>query len=604
MNAALLGVVWATVPAAAHAQTGENVAIVINEASEVSVRVGEYYAKVRGLPVENVIRVRTSTDETIERGAYLRTIETAIAGKLAGGQLQDRVLYIVLSKGIPLRIAGTTGQEGTGSSVDSELTLLYRRLVGETVLTRGRVSNPYYLGDRDLATARPFTHREHDIYLVSRLDGFTEEDAIALIDRAGEPSSEGRVVLDQRGGLTNSLGDRWLAEASKRLSQAGHADRVLLEPTGTPVRAVTPVLGYYSWGSIDPQNRVRSYGMGFAPGAIAATFGSVDARTLREPPVSWLPTGNMANRATWFEGSPHSLIGDLVREGVTGVAGHVSEPYFQSVIRPEVLFSAYLAGHNLIESFYLAMPDLSWQAVVIGDPLCAPFPRMAPESASLVPALDAETDLPAFFAKRRMAQVAKVNRSLTPVAVAKWVRATGLRERGDIAGALAALAEAVELAPLEAGPGLDLGILLQQAGEVDKAIAQYERVVEMQPRNYIALNNLAYAMAVNRGQATEALTLARRAATLSPATGTVLDTLAWIEHLLGDDLTAAKRLAEAIRRDPEHPEIRLHAAIVYAALGARAQAETELKEALQLNPALAEDPQVKQLQLRLSSMNP
>ena len=44
-----------------------------------------------------------------------------------------------------------------------------------------------------------------------------------------------------------------------------------------------------------------------------------------------------------------------------------------ATIRPQILFPAYFKGLSLVEAFYLAMPVLSWQTVVVGDPLCAPF---------------------------------------------------------------------------------------------------------------------------------------------------------------------------------------------------------------------------------------
>jgi hypothetical protein len=37
---------------------------------------------------------------------------------------------------------------------------------------------------------------------------------------------------------------------------------------------------------------------------------------------------------------------------------------------PEILLPAYYSGRNLAESFYLAIPFLSWQNIVVGDPLC------------------------------------------------------------------------------------------------------------------------------------------------------------------------------------------------------------------------------------------
>ena len=32
---------------------------------------------------------------------------------------------------------------------------------------------------------------------------------------------------------------------------------------------------------------------------------------------------------------------------------------------------AYAHGRNLAESYYLALPFLSWQGVIFGDPLCS-----------------------------------------------------------------------------------------------------------------------------------------------------------------------------------------------------------------------------------------
>jgi len=39
----------------------------------------------------------------------------------------------MLTKDVPIRISGTSGRSGPNASVDSELTLLYRRRTGESV---------------------------------------------------------------------------------------------------------------------------------------------------------------------------------------------------------------------------------------------------------------------------------------------------------------------------------------------------------------------------------------------------------------------------------------------------------------------------------------
>src|SRR4030095_14049690 len=134
--------------------------------------------------------------------------------------------YIVLTKGVPLRVPGTDGRDGTVASVDSELTVLYRKLLGLNVALAGRVSNPYFLGDRPIPDAQPFTRFIGDIYLVTRLDGFTLADVVKLIDRGMAPVPDGKIVLDEKVTGTEAA-DRWLQQAGDRLRQAGAGDRVV-----------------------------------------------------------------------------------------------------------------------------------------------------------------------------------------------------------------------------------------------------------------------------------------------------------------------------------------------------------------------------------------
>ncbi len=599
--ATMLVVMFVWPPALSVAQTAANVAVVINENSAVSQQVGEYYIRQRAIPASNVIRLRTSQDETIDRIPYQSTIEGPVAIALERERLQDRILYIVLTKGIPLRINGTGGVNGTVASVDSELTLLYSRMTGQQVPTAGRVSNSYFLGAKEVSDAGRFTHRGQLIYLVSRLDAFTVAEALGLVDKARNPGSDGTFVLDQRAALVNRTGEDWLELAAKRLAAQGMGDRVMLDTSPQGVRNVPNVLGYYSWGSNDPRNRVRTFGMGFVPGSLAATFVSSDARTFKQPPADWVPNDS-AEQAKWFGGTPQSLIGDLIHEGATGVAGHVAEPYLRSTVRPEILFPAYAAGFNLIEAFYLAMPDLSWQTVVVGDPLCAPFPRKTLSREEIEDPIDSTTALPGLFSARRVAMALKQFPGMAESVVRLVVRAETLVAIGELDAARVALEEATKTAPNVAPFELQLGLLYEQAGQVDRAAERYQRVLDVQPNNAIALNNLAYSIAVRRKAPAEALPLAKRAAAGAPNDGTVLDTLAWIEHLLGDDVTAAKQIAQAVVRASGNPEIRLHAAVIYAASGARAVTEIELKEALRLDPSLETRDEVRQVRSALAKL--
>ena len=61
------------------------------------------------------------------------------------------------------------------------------------------------------------------------------------------------------------------------------------------------------------------------------------------------------------------------------------------------------------------------------------------------------------------------------------------------------------------------------------------------------------------------------------------------------DPSALPLVAEAVRRAPDVAEIRLHAAHIYRALGRPADAKRELEQALALDAALAERPDVATL---------
>lgn len=586
---ALLIAVWLVQASAVAAQTTDNLLLVINESSPGSVEIGEYYAKARAVPAERTIRIKTATTETIQRPAYEQTIEGPIASWLTQRALQDRVLYVVVTKGVPLRIAGTGGRDGTVASVDSELTLLYRKLLGQPPPAIGRVPNPYFLGDRQPTEALPFTRIAQDIYLVTRLDGFTVDDVKGLIDRGVAPSAAGAIVLDEKATIVDRGGDRWLEQAAERLT--GHAAiQVVHDRERTAATTSDPVLGYYAWGSNDPGNVRRGSGLTFAPGAIGGTFVSTDGRTFTEPPANWSPSG--PNGGPTFGGSFQSLAGDLIREGITGLAAHVDEPFLDGTARPQVLFPAYVAGLNLAEAFYAAIPFLSWQTVVIGDPLCAPFRRTPVPPDAIAKETDPDSQMPAIFTERRLALAGA---GLNPAAIKLVLRlevesAQGAREHTEDY-----LTKATEIEPRYAAAHLALASYYGARGDYARSVERFRKVVELQPTNAIALNDLAWTLADKLKAPAEALPFAERALKQSPLPP-VLDTVGWIYHLIGQTDRGIAYVERAAAGAPGSAEILLHAAVMHAALQFPVTARAELARVLKLDPALAERPDVKALQ--------
>lgn len=342
------------------AQSAENTLVVVNDSSPFSRRIAEYYIHKRSIPLANVCHLKAAIDEGIAREGYEKTIEGPIAACLSTHGLREKILYIVTTLGLPLRVDGTgPAMETTTCAVDSELTLLYAKMRGEKFKTAGMVPNPFF-GKRD----EPFRHPQVPIYLVTRLAGYDFEDVKGTIDRSLQAANRGKFVID----LTdndNEPGNDWLRGAARLLPP----DRVVLDTSASVLYDQRDVIGYASWGSNDKNRKRRSPGFHWLPGAIATEYVSTDGRTFQRPPDSWtITTWKDSNH--FFAGSPQSLTADYIHEGATGCSGHVTEPFLVATPRPDLLLPAYFSGRNLAESYYLSIRGLSWQNIVVGDPLC------------------------------------------------------------------------------------------------------------------------------------------------------------------------------------------------------------------------------------------
>jgi len=199
---------------------------------------------------------------------------------------------------------------------------------------------------------------------VCRLAAYDFEEVKGMIERALVARNRGRVVIDMKS-PTDQSGDDWLRDTALRLPK----DRVVLDQSLEVLYGQRDVIGYAAWGSNDPNRKRRFVGFEWLPGAIMTEFVSTNGRTFVRPPDNW-NISTWKDTPHWFVGSPQTLSADYIHEGATGASGHVFEPYLRLTPRPDFLFPAYLSGRTLAESYYLAIPALSWQNIVIGDPLC------------------------------------------------------------------------------------------------------------------------------------------------------------------------------------------------------------------------------------------
>ncbi|MBU1627508.1 TIGR03790 family protein, partial [bacterium] len=341
----------------------DQVLVIVNQNSEVSLAIGNYYMEIRGIPEGNLCLISSSTNEVIQRFEYISNIFLPVKDYLESTGLKERIKYLVTTTGVPLKITGEFSFDTYMASVDSELVLLDY----DTYNLRGWLRNPYFGADSNLDRSTI------PIYLVNRLTAYDiDEDSNNIPDDVESylqkslypPSDEGRFVLDVDPGRDNMGGygvaNDWLREAANTLTQMG-AD-VFLDETNDFLVNEENVAGYCSWGSNDThtKNHGEPY-FTWVDGAIAATYVSTNARTFKYPP-----------------NYGQSMEADMLREGVTGVYGNVYEPYLDACARPHVLFPRYYIGYNLAESYYMSLFYISWMEIVVGDPLCAPYAERIP----------------------------------------------------------------------------------------------------------------------------------------------------------------------------------------------------------------------------------
>jgi uncharacterized protein (TIGR03790 family) len=356
----------------------DNVVILANSADPDSLAVARHYAQVRSVPPANVIALEMSADETITWREFVGTIWQPLEDELVKRGWIDavamnlfdevgrrkyaifghRIAALVVCRGVPLRVAHepslfsevmplTSHAEfrTNQGAVDSELSLLAQT----DYPINASVPNPLF------RNPSPSGEELARVVKVSRLDGPTAADAMGLVDRAVEAERTGllgRAYVDMAG--PHESANRWLESIASEVRALGFDLSVGRGPAtfAESSRIDAPVL-YFGWYAPDLNGPFSIPGVRFAPGAVAVHIHSFSARTLRSATEGWC--------------------GPLVARGVTATVGNVFEPYLEYLHRPDLMLDALVRGEDLVDAAYYALPVLSWQSMVIGDPLYRPF---------------------------------------------------------------------------------------------------------------------------------------------------------------------------------------------------------------------------------------
>ena len=159
--------------------------------------------------------------------------------------------------------------------------------------------------------------------------------------------------------------------------------------------------------------------------------------------------------------------------------------------------------------------------------------------------------------------------------------------------ARAALTDWLVAHPDDVSVRLVLGQANQDAGDVDAAVAEYERVLAAASGSAVALNNLAWLYA-QRGD-TRALEMAERAHAAAPESGEVTDTLGWLLVEQQDLERAVPLLRNAAAQSPDVPEIRYHLAVALARSGVNEEARNLLQTLLDSQTQFESKAQAREL---------
>lgn len=138
-----------------------------------------------------------------------------------------------------------------------------------------------------------------------------------------------------------------------------------------------------------------------------------------------------------------------------------------------------------------------------------------------------------------------------------------------------------------------LGDSASSRKEFDKAAAHYQAIVDLQPNNAVALNNLAWIS--GQLKAPKAIEYAEKANKLAPNQAPFMDTLAMLLAEKGDTARALDLLKKAVELAPQASLIRLNYARVLIKAGNKSDGRKELEELAKLGDKFQAQGEVAQL---------
>lgn len=350
------------VSAVASALTPQQLVVVYNEKSALSKKAALRYAELRRIPQENLVGLKVSPRD-ISRDHYAKLVEQPLlkiaqerkwrlASAVSRGGSKD-IYALLLMPDMPLRVGQVPGTQKevplqkSSATLDGELALL-----GAHYPLAGTINNPSFEATRRFPETPPAA------LSVCRIDGPDDATVMRMIEEPVQVEKRGLwgwVVVDSGGPF--SMGDDWIREVASLAQRAWQP--LFHESSGNTLAKDFPMMqtvaayfGWYAYPANGPFSPTSPDAFRFAPGAIAFHLHSFSCVSIKDAKM-WVPA--------------------LLKRGAAVSAGNADEPYLHATIHPDIFYNRLLRGYTVAEASLQATPYLSWQNLVLGDPLYRPF---------------------------------------------------------------------------------------------------------------------------------------------------------------------------------------------------------------------------------------
>lgn len=381
----------------------DEVAVIANTRANDSLSLAKYYMQQRAIPAENLIKIRTTWKESCNRQQYQDDIAEPVKKAVQKLQQHKRIRCLVNMYGVPLKIRPPVldlddedqvkqlkkkirqeqnklkiaqkdehsqlkslidslklqikllQQTDTRAAVDSELALV----LTDSYPLENWLPNPYFLGFQ-----RQKTLLQRDtVLIVSRLDGPNPDTVRRIIDDSiavERKGLQGKAYFDARWAKPDkkkklsgyALYDAAIHKAAEVVKQDRAMEVLLNDKSALFTAGDCPDAALYcGWYSLSKYVDAFTW----VPGAVGFHIASGECATLKQE-----------KSQVWCK--------RMLEEGVAATVGPVYEPYVQAFPLPDIFFSKLTEGYlTLGETYLISLPFLSWQMVLIGDPLYKPF---------------------------------------------------------------------------------------------------------------------------------------------------------------------------------------------------------------------------------------